>query len=419
MSPLSIAVLAIVVVTLGLMMTRPGGFAEGWYALFGAAAMVVSGAVPIGDIPGLAAETGAVLLFLAGMLLLTGIVERARFFDILAEVCARGARSDGRILFVLLYLLGTIVTALLSLDVTVILLTPIVLALTARRGIDPVPYLFGCVFVANIASLALPVSNLTNLLLYDGLEPGFGDFAATMWAPNLVAGARTLLLLLWIFRRRVPPRFAKPAPDLAAGPFVTPWTAICGLTLVITLLALVVFGLLGQPLWWAALAGGLVLGAVALGTGRLSPRQAVDDLSLPVFFFVISMTIVVGGFQRAWLDGRAIDLPASEPLALAIAVGANAVGSNVVNNVPMALLSITVIEGAPLAMREWLAYGALVGANIGPALTTYGSLATILWLTIIRRAGVTVSVREYMRVSVVIVPAALLATTATLYLVLR
>lgn len=151
----------------------------------------------------------------------------------------------------------------------------------------------------------------------------------------------------------------------------------------------------------------------------MSPRQAVNDLSLPVFLFVVSMTIVVGGFERTWLDGRAIDLPSNEPLALALAVGANAIGSNVVNNVPMALLSITVIGRAPPAMRDLLAYGALVGTNIGPALTMYGSLATILWLTPIRRAGVTVSVRDYLRVSVLVVPVALLTTTATLYLTTR
>lgn len=146
----------------------------------------------------------------------------------------------------------------------------------------------------------------------------------------------------------------------------------------------------------------------------MSPRQAVNDLSLPVFLFVVSMTIVVGGFERTWLDGRAIDLPSNEPLALALAVGAN-----VVNNVPMALLSITVIGRAPPAMRDLLAYGALVGTNIGPALTMYGSLATILWLTPIHRAGVTVSVRDYLRVSVLVVPVALLTTTATLYLTTR
>ena len=145
----------------------------------------------------------------------------------------------------------------------------------------------------------------------------------------------------------------------------------------------------------------------------------MDDLSLPVSLFVIGMTIMVGGFERTWLDGRAIEWPASEPLALALGVGANPVGSNIANTVPTALRSISVFERAPPPMRDLLACGALVGTNIGPALTTYRSLATIPWLTMIRRAGVTVSVRDYLRVSLVIVPAALVVATATPYLALR
>jgi len=122
-----------------------------------------------------------VLLTLGLMLALTGIVERARLFDIIAELCAQWSGRNGRLLFLFLYLFGALVTTFLSLDVTVILLTPIVLALTARRNIDPVPFLFATVFVANVVSLALPVSNLTNLLVYDGLGLDFRDFATAMW----------------------------------------------------------------------------------------------------------------------------------------------------------------------------------------------------------------------------------------------
>ncbi len=140
--PTSLVVLAIVLVTLGFMLARPGNLAEGCYALAGAIAMLLTGAVAPADVPALIQETGDVLLFLLfllGMLALTGIVERARLFDIIAELCARWSGGNGRVLFVSLYSLGALVTTFLSLDVTVILLTPIVLAVTSRRNIDPVP----------------------------------------------------------------------------------------------------------------------------------------------------------------------------------------------------------------------------------------------------------------------------------------
>src|SRR5690606_19080661 len=160
-------VAAVVSATLLLILMRPRGISEAWIALGGALALLATGVVDLSELPDIAGESLDVLLFLLGMMTLTGIVERAGIFDLLAESCARAARGSGRRLYVLLFLLGAVVTALLSLDVTVIVLTPIVYAVTRRRGLDPLPFLFATAFVANTASLALPVSNLTNLLLFD------------------------------------------------------------------------------------------------------------------------------------------------------------------------------------------------------------------------------------------------------------
>lgn len=131
------------------------------------------------------------------------------------------------------------------------------------------------------------------------------------------------------------------------------------------------------------------------------------------------MTVVIAAFEREWLDGRTIGLPGSEIGGMALAMLGNAVGSNVVNNVPMVLLSAGIIERSSPHLRDALTYGSLVGANIGPALTTYGSLATILWLTFLRRHGVEVRSADYLRVSLVVVPVVLVVTTAALALVLR
>ncbi len=172
---MSFLVLAIVAVTLILMLARPWGVTEAWVTAAGAVAIFATQVVPVAAIPHLIGETSNVLLFLAGMMLLTGIAERAKVFDLLAEGCVRLARERGRVLFINLFLLGAVVTATLSLDVTIIMLTPIVYALTSRRKLDALPFLFSCAFVANTASLVLPVSNLTNLLVYERYDMGFGN----------------------------------------------------------------------------------------------------------------------------------------------------------------------------------------------------------------------------------------------------
>ncbi|MGB3306227.1 MAG: SLC13 family permease [Thermomicrobiales bacterium] len=412
-------VLAIVTATLILMLVRPWGIAEAWVAFAGAIVTLLTGAVPLAALPGVIRETENVLLFLAGMLLLTGIAERAGIFAAMAELCVRAARGNGRVLYVCLFLLGALVTATLSLDVTVIMLTPIIYALTSRRKLDPVPYLFGCVFVANTASLVLPISNLTNLLIYARIDVTFGAFVRVMWWPNLVALTANLIIFLWIFRRRIPERFAMHGgDDKYASAGIDPWLIVNGVVVTATLAAIFALGLTNRPLWWASLTGAGILSIAAFASGRLSARRAWHDLSPNIFVFIVSMTVVVDGFQRRWLDGHLLNLPASEAKAALIGVLGGAVGSNVVNNVPMTILALPIIERAAPVAQHALAYGTLIGTNIGPALTTYGSLATMLWLTLVRRRGIEVSTGDYLRVSTVTVPIVLLATSAALVLVL-
>src|SRR4051794_11427216 len=120
--------IAIVAVTLLAILIRPRGLCEAWIAAIGATAMVVVGPMRLDDIPEVFHETADVLFFLAGMMVLTVLVERAGVFEVLAEACARLARGSGVLLFCLVFTLGAVVTAVLSLDVTVIVLTPIIYA---------------------------------------------------------------------------------------------------------------------------------------------------------------------------------------------------------------------------------------------------------------------------------------------------
>ena len=408
--------------TLALMLSRPRGVTEAWVALGGAIAMLLARVVPLDALPGIVDASGGVLLFLLGMMTMTGIVERAGIFDLLAEGCARVARGNGRALYTLLFLLGAVVTALLSLDVTVIVLTPIVYAVTRRRTLDPLPFMFATAFVANTASLALPVSNLTNLLLYETMGLSFGRFAATMWLPNTVAALTNLGLFLWLFRDRIPARFS-PVPDLTGSAPTSRtaprwWRALTGGALAATLAALVVLGVLGLPLWWASLAGAGVLLLAAALAGRITVTQAIGDVSWSLGVFVIAMTVLVRAVELAWLADVHPELPASVWGRVVAGVAAGAIGSNVINNVPMTILARSVLETLPVGERATAAWAVLVGTNIGPALTTYGSLATMLWLTLVRRNGIDVTTADYLRVSLITVPIVLVTTSATLWLVL-
>jgi arsenical pump membrane protein len=408
--------LLVVVITLLTIVIRPRGLGEAWPAAGGAVAMLLIGAITPADVAAVGGETADVLLFLLGMMVLTWLVEQAGVFDRLADGVAVLARGSGNGLFALVFLLAAIVTALLSLDVTVLILTPIVYALVTRRRLDALPFMFACTFVANTGSLLLPISNLTNLLLYSQFRIDFVTFAGRMWAPNIVAVLTNFLLFRWLFRDRLPARF-EPSDDPV--PDADWWFWAGALVLFATLVALLASGLTHQPLARAAMVGGGLLLVIGLLGQRVQLRPTIAAVSWPLFVFVIGMFLVVRGFEQTWLQHLAITLTAEPLPALLLAVGANALGSNVVNNVPMTLLSLPFIARSPEPAREVFAYGTLVGANIGPTLTTYGSLATMLWLALMRKRGLDVSTAEYLQVAVITTPIVLIVTTLTLWMVLR
>jgi arsenical pump membrane protein len=315
------------------------------------------------------------------------------------------------------FLLGAVITALLSLDVTVVVLTPIVYSVTMRRRIDALPFMFACTFVANTASLILPISNLTNLLLYQQFEMSFLDFARTMWLPNLVAVVVNLLVFLLIFRRQIPRRFSVDAQE--ALPELNWWFWVAALVLTLTLVGLLWSGIAHVPLALAALGGALVLLTIGYAGNRISIRKELSEVSWPVLVFVIGMLVLIRGFEEGWLRDRVFEMPHSLAGAIIAAAGATAIGSNVVNNVPMALLSVPVIQRSSGEHQTALTYAALLGTNIGPILTTYGSLATMLWLSLVRKRGMDVSTRQYLRVGVLSMPPILISAALSLWLVLR
>jgi arsenical pump membrane protein len=409
----------ILLLTIALIVTQPRGLSESWAAVGGAVAMLVLRFATLSDLWAVVREVYGVLLFLLGMMALTAAVERSGLFDLLALWTARGARGSGRLLFVGIFLLGAAITVLLSLDVTVLVLTPIVYALVSRLRLNALPYMFVCTFVANTGSLLLPISNLTNLLAYGLLGLSFGGFARTMVLPQVVALAATLAMLFLVFREQIPRRFDRAAlpamPEADDGLYLR----VAAVVLALVLLALVVAGLRGWPIYPPALVGAAALLLFAF-TRRVKPRAIAAEISWELFPFVIGMFTVIRGTEELWLRqlGGLILTAHDLGALLALAFG-TALGANLVNNVPMIAGLIGILDRAAPGARAPLALAAILGANLGPVVTPFGSLATLLWLTIVRRKGEDLTTLEYMRVGALIAPPVLLLATLTLWAVLR
>ncbi|MEU1281594.1 SLC13 family permease [Streptomyces sp. NPDC005805] len=409
-TPLAGALAAVcLLVVLACAVIRPYGRPEAVFAVPAAVLLTALGVIPLDHAVAEAAELGPVIGFLAAVLVLARLCADEGLFRACGVLMARGARGSPKRLLTSVFGLASVITAALSLDATIVLLTPVVFATAARIGARPKPHVYACTHLSNTASLLLPVSNLTNLLAFTASGLSFTRFAALMALPWVAAVAVEYL----VFRRF----FAR---DLAAGaagvpgdaePVAMPRFAL--VTVACTLVGFVLTSALGIDPAFAAAAGAAVLAVRALVRRGTAVRSLVGAADLPFLAFVLALGIVV----RAVVDNGLGDLlgrvvpGGSGLLALLGFACLAAVLANVINNLPAVLVLLPL--AAPAGSGAVLAV--LLGVNIGPNLTYAGSLATLLWRRIMHSHEHDVDLREFTLLGLFSVPTALLAAVVALW----
>ena len=266
---------------------------------------------------------------------------------------------------------------MLSLDTTVVLLTPVVFATASWLGVRARPHLYACAHLANSASLLLPVSNLTNLLAFAMSGLAFGRFAALMALPWLAVIGVEYVVFGRFFGTDLAPRQATGQAAEQAGPEHARRPVFTVSVVVLTLAGFVAASAVGLNPAWAALAGAAVLAARALARRETTPLSLLRAADLPFAVFVLGLGIVVEAVVRNGLGSVLSPLlvrGTSLPALLAVAALAAALAA-VCNNLPAVLVLLPL--AAPSGAGAVLAV--LIGVNIGPNLTYTGSLATLLW----------------------------------------
>jgi len=421
--PRVVAAGAIAAATLLAVMLRPRGVAEAASALAGGALIVVAGAVGPLEAAGLLLDAWNVFAFFLGLMLIAAAADHAGVFDVLAWQAARHAGGSQRRLLVNVFASGVVLTAFLSNDATALILTPVVYTLVVRLGLPARPYAFACTFVADTASFLLPVSNPINILVLQRFPQPLGSYLQHLLPASLAAIAINVGAFLLLFRADLRRGFdvaALPRPAaLERSPRLFRFTVL-GLGALGGAYLLAAWQ--GWPLGTVALAGAAVLLGGAARWGELAAAQLAREVSWGLFGFLAGFLVIVRGVENAGLTdllGRSLAaLAGADPLRTTLAaVLAAAVGANLVNNVPATLIQLAAIDSLPAeAPRALLAYGTIVGADLGPNLTTVGSLATVLWLLILRRRGLEVTATDYFRVGLATTPAMLVAAAVALWL---
>lgn len=415
---------ALLAVTVALMLAGPWGLSRAWWPALGGSVAVATGLVPLRQAAGVLRGVADPLALLVGMMSLSVVAEKAGVFDWAASLAIRAGGGRVSHLFVLVFGVGCLVTAILSLDTTAIVLTPIVYGTVSRLRLEPLPFMFACVYAANTASLFLPVSNLTNLLAYETFDPGFARFALIMLLPATLAFLSNLLIFRWLFRRElrgyyepVVPTFIPKNPAffrVAAG-------SILGI-----LSVLLFASRFGIPIGAVALAAGAVMVGVARFKGWAGFWEVVGSVSWDVLVLVVGLFVVVRATEEAGLGALARSAYAAivsgNDLSQIVAViSATALGSNVFGNLPTTFVALDVLRPLVSDGRLGLSavYATVVGTSVGPNLTVVGSLATLIWLSFVRGKGVEVTVRDYLIVGAISTPPILLAAAVGLWVSLQ
>ena len=358
--------------------------------------------VPLSEVAVLWDRVWPILLFVIAITVVTELAARAGLFRALAEQAARWGRGRAWLLWLLVVVFATLSTIFLSLDTTAVLLTPVVVVLARHVGLSPLPFALTAVWLANSASLLLPVSNLTNLLAQHTMgNPTPIEFAALTGAPALVAIVVPTAAIFLITRKFL---FQRYEPD-AREPIED---RVLFRTSAVVVAALVPAFVSGIPVWIPATTGAVILVVAFL----VRQRDAIRFSLLPWQLVTLAsgLFLFIGVLQSVGLESllTTISGTGESPIELLRVSVTGMLGANLLDNLP-AYLVLEPVAGSPIRL-----VALLIGVNAGPLITPWASLATLLWHQRLSALDVPIRWSRYILLGLLVAPLTVVLATLAL-----
>jgi arsenical pump membrane protein len=413
--------------TLAGIMTRPFRWSESNIAMSGAATLLLLGLIRPADAALTLLRDWNTFLFFLGMMGLSALAETSGLFEWLAVKSARLARRSAARLFLNVFLLGTTITLIFSNDATALILTPVVYVLVTRLRLPVLPYLFACTFIADTASFLLPISNPINIIIMSRYPLHLLTFLRLLFVPSLVVIAINFGIFYLLYRKQLRGSFdIDHLPTSEKAIKHQPYFRYTLWVLAFIAPSYVLASAFQFPLSIVAIAGALLLLCGALFWKRTTLLESGKSISWSIFGFIAGMFVVVRAIEDTGLTIKLGNLllrlsRGTSFGAVMVGTAGSALGTNLINNVPMAVVmnsSLGSVQHVAPAIRNGFIAATMFGCDLGPNLTTVGSLATILWLLILRQRGVDVSGLDYFKVGVMVTPVMLFAGALTIWLLL-
>ena len=411
---------SIFLITLLFVIWQPKGLQIGTTAVIGAVVALVLGVVSYDDIWVVTGIVWDATLAFVGIILLSMVLDEIGFFEWCAIKMARLSKGDGNLMFVYSLSLGSFVSALFANDGAALILTPILLAKMKILKLNTktiLAFLLAGGFISDSASLPFVFSNLTNIVTANYFHIGFLNYLQNMFLPYIVSTIVSIVVLWLVLRKDIPKTIdidLLPQPDSVLKSktlFKFSWF----------FLSLLIAGYFigdyyGLPISLFALGGGLLFLAIASYTKNAKAWLTIKSAPWQVVWFSIGLYIVVYGLKNAGLtDSLSLilkDLSARGDAVAVIGTGfISAFLSAIMNNMPTVMIMDIALKDIP---NHALAFANIIGCNLGPKMTPFGSLATLLWLHVLSKKGVKIGFWQYSKFGLLVTPPILLVVLLTL-----
>jgi arsenical pump membrane protein len=420
------AALLIFALTLVLMIKRPRGIKLGYAAGIGAAASLLLGTVSLGQATESFLDIWDAALAFIGIVAFSVILDAMGFFKWAALKVVRAAKGSGLRLYIYISLLTAAVSILFANDSAVLILTPIVLEIISQLKIDGkgrLAYLFAAGLIADTAAMPLITSNPINILSADFFGYTFIDHLIFMGPIAVATITSSLAIVYLMFRRKIPKSYDTTAVEILAwsSPIKPQLLKVCIATLVAIDVGYVAASMARIPVSVVICSGAVFLLAVYMASlngeiirgERKGLKGLARDINWDIVIFMLAIFIVVEGLANAGITqllSSALLQASSLPSVLSVFVPSIivTVGASFMNNWPMTILGLVSIEGiaatAALSGETFtsLVFSNIIGNNLGPHFFPLGSLAILMWLEIMKRKGVNISLRSYLKVGAVL-----------------
>lgn len=406
--------ICIFLVTLFLIITQPKGLQIGTTAILGAIVALILGVVSINDVLDVTNIVWDATLAFIGIIILSLVLDEIGFFEWCALKMAKFSKGSGIKMFIYSILLGSFVSALFANDGAALILTPILLAKMRVLQLSTktiIAFLLAGGFISDSASLPFVFSNLTNIVTANYFNIGFVDYFLNMIIPFIVSVIASIVFLWLILRKDIPKkvdvRLLKEPKSVIKNMklFYFSWFFLAFL-----LSAYALGDIYKLPISFFALGGALVLLIIASLTKSVNGKNIIKEAPWQIVWFSIGLYIVVYGLKNAGLTEYLTTILnylvlQGDTIAIISTGFISAILSAVMNNLPTIMIMDIALKDIP---NEALAYANIIGCNLGPKMTPFGSLATLLWLHVLAKKGIKISFWEYSKFGLIITPPVLL-----------